>query len=124
MRLHHLAIRVRDLDAALAFYRDALGLAETARPRPGSIWLALGDATLMLEETSGTREPEPFETTRPGLHAIALAVDASERDAWEARLAARGIVVHHRTAHTLYLRDPEGNRVALSHHPLVISAAP
>ncbi|HXX30163.1 MAG TPA: glyoxalase, partial [Myxococcaceae bacterium] len=28
-----------------------------------------------------------------------------------------GVAVEHETRWTLYVRDPEGNRVALSHHP-------
>jgi hypothetical protein len=36
---------------------------------------------------------------------------------WEERLHAGGVEVVHRTRWTLYVRDPEGNRVGLSHHP-------
>jgi len=33
---------------------------------------------------------------------------------WEERLAATGIAIEDRTAHTLYLRDPDGHRVGLT----------
>ena len=32
-------------------------------------------------------------------------------------IAERGVAVVHRTRFTLYVQDPEGNRVGLSHHP-------
>ena len=42
---------------------------------------------------------------------------AATRDAWEAHLTAAGHPIVHRTDYTLYVRDPEGNRVGLSHWP-------
>jgi hypothetical protein len=82
-----------------------------------SVWLALGDGFLALERASGPAVPAPFTDGRAGLHLLALRIEASQRAAWEARLAGQGVGVVHRTAWTLYVRDPEGNRVGLSHHP-------
>ena len=48
---------------------------------------------------------------------IALRNRRAERSDWEARLAAAGVAVVARTAYTLYVADPEGNRVGLSHWP-------
>jgi hypothetical protein len=48
---------------------------------------------------------------------IALRIERAAREAWERRLAAAGVAVEARTAFTLYVRDPEGNRVGLSHFP-------
>lgn len=121
VQLHHIAIRVHDLERCLAFYRDVLGLRELSRPRAGSVWLALGDAILMLEHTPADPASETFETERPGLHLLALSIPSGERERWERKL--RGKIVH-RTQHTLYVRDPEGNRVGLSHFPRTISAGP
>ena len=36
---------------------------------------------------------------------------------WIRHLERLGVPVVHQTRWTLYFRDPEGNRVALSHHP-------
>ena len=46
--------------------------------------------------------------------------------AWEERLAAAGIPIDDRTPKTLFLRDPEGHRVALSTYrfPSVTGQAP
>jgi catechol 2,3-dioxygenase-like lactoylglutathione lyase family enzyme len=123
---HHLAIQVRDLPGAERFYCGVLGLPVLRRwpwpdGRPGerSIWAALGadGSFLALEACEGGRDPQQFRDGRPGLHLLALRIERAEREAWEQRLAAAGAPVVHRSAYTLYVLDPEGNRVGLSHHP-------
>jgi catechol 2,3-dioxygenase-like lactoylglutathione lyase family enzyme len=125
--LHHLAIQVRDLAASERFYRDALGLAVLRRwpardgqPGERSIWLETGDGSfLALEIVAGgpTAAEDPARATRPGLHLVALRIERAAREGWERRLADAGVAVEARTAFTLYVRDPEGNRVGLSHWP-------
>jgi glyoxylase I family protein len=81
-----------------------------------STWLDLGDgAFLALERTGGDVTERDDQT--PGLQMFALRISREARAGWETRLAAAGVPVVHRTAYTLYLRDPEGNRVGLSHWP-------
>ena len=111
LRVHHLALRVADCERAAAFYTGLLGLPELRRfedaGRPRSIWLRAGGAVLMLE--LGLRGLGPDQGSG---HLLALAVDSLPE--WEARLAAAGVAVDDRTAHTLYVRDPDGHRVGLS----------
>ena len=57
------------------------------------------------------------DAARPGLHLVALRIERAARADWLRRLAAAGVAVEARTAFTLYVRDPEGNRVGLSHWP-------
>lgn len=124
--VHHLAIQVRDLSAAERFYCGVLGLPVVRRwPAPGggerSLWVAAGPSTfLALEVVTGeqpTAAADPTRAERPGHHLLALAIAPGARTAWEARLAAAGTPVTHRTAYTLYFTDPEGNRLGLSHYP-------
>ncbi len=122
---HHLAIQVRDLAAAERFYVETLGLKVVKRwPRedgPGerSLWLSVGagEEFLALELCDVERPPTPFRDPHGGLHLLALRIPASDRAAWEEKLAALGVEIVHRTRWTLYLRDPEGNRLGLSHFP-------
>jgi glyoxylase I family protein len=120
--IHHVAIQVRDLAAMEAFYAGVLGLPVLRRWQgedgDRSIWFDLGGGFLAVERVAG---PPPrhdgWNTEDAGIHLVALAIDRDQRDAWEAHLAAAGHEIAHRTDYTLYVRDPEGNRVGLSHWP-------
>ena len=88
--------------------------------RDRSVWLDLGaGAFLALERAADA------DLSRAGARAdrghgylmIALRITPAARPDWEARLAVAGVVVAHRTDYTIYLTDPEGNRVGLSHWP-------
>jgi catechol 2,3-dioxygenase-like lactoylglutathione lyase family enzyme len=123
-RLHHLALGARDVARVAAFYRDVLGLAEAARHHHDdgtlrSIWLDLGGATLMVEATS---EPaRRVEGVGAGPFLLAIRVEASGRRALESALEAACAAIEARSEYTSYARDPEGNRVAISAHPDVMS---
>ena len=122
---HHLAIQCADLDRCERFYREVMGLAVVRRwPREGggdrSVWLAVGETGegfLALERADEPPEPRPWRDGAPGLHLLALRIAPGERRTWEDRLEAAGVLVVHRTRWTIYFRDPEGNRIGLSHHP-------
>lgn len=53
-----------------------------------------------------------------GLFLLAFSVNVAERDRSEALLVALGGVLEERGRFTSYARDPEGNRVAISHYPV------
>lgn len=114
-RIHHVALRVADLERSLAFYGGVLGLAEARRfdegGRARSIWMSIGGAVLMLE-----REIKSGRGSEGSGHVLVFAV--SDLAAWESRLAAAGVAIADRTAATLYLIDPDGHRVGLSVFPL------
>ena len=119
---HHLAIQVADLERAARFYQGVLGLEEQARHhRPDgtlrSIWLSLPGGFLALEHADGEPPFDPFRSPRLGLHLIALRIDRDARARVLATLAEKGVEVLHQTRWSVYFRDPEGNRIALSHHP-------
>lgn len=113
-RMHHLALRVKDPATSAGFYGGLLGLRELSRHidddgdgSPRAVWLALGDAVLMLERA--LLPPGPAEGSA---HVLVLGVD--DLSVCEARLLAAGAVIVERTRFTLYLQDPDGHRVGLS----------
>ena len=121
---HHLAIQVKALEDVAGFYREVLGLTELERHhgpdgRLRSLWMDVGGGGfLALERVEASPSPDPaFREGRPGLFLVALRVARADRERIRAELERRGIPLVHETRWTLYVRDPEGNRVALSHHP-------
>lgn len=118
MRVHHIAIQVRDLERARHFYVDILGLKEVRR-QPHSLWLDADGALLMLELPAHPDEAasEPWQSGRVGLHLLALAIGADEREVWRAKLLAAGAPIEGETGFTLYTRDPDGTRIGLSSYP-------
>jgi len=80
--LDHVGIAVKDLSAALAFYRDALGLEieapeEVASQRVRAHFIPVGESSLeLLEATAADSAIARFVDKRgPGLHHITLRVD-------------------------------------------------
>ena len=93
--LDHIGIAVKDLDAALAFYRDALGLEieapeEVASQRVRAHFVPVGEAKLELLEATAEDSPIAKYVGRrgPGLHHLTLRVDDIE--AALAQLKAHG----------------------------------
>jgi methylmalonyl-CoA/ethylmalonyl-CoA epimerase len=133
--LHHIAIAVHDLDAALAFYRDALGLevAERRQVDQEGVEIAFlpageGEIELLrpLDDNSGVARF--LEKRGEGLHHICLAVEdieaAMERlRAAGARLLSkeprvnvegtRYVFVHPRSAHGVLLELYEDRETTL-----------
>ena len=107
----------------LGFYRDVLGLPVLAEhPGPDgalrSVWMGLPGAFLALETVTGeAAPPSAFRNGTPGWFLVALRISPTDRAAVRAELQRAQVAVEHETGWTLYVRDPEGNRVALSHHP-------
>lgn len=83
--IDHIAIVVRDLDAALRFYRDALGLdvierEDVAEEQVEVASLAIGDASVELVQPAapGSGVARFLEKRGEGLHHVCLNVDDIE----------------------------------------------
>ena len=94
--LDHIGIAVKDLGAALAFYRDALGLEieapeEVASQKVRAHFIPVGEASLELLEATAPDSPiaRYVEKRGPGIHHITLRVD--DIHAALARLKDKGI---------------------------------
>jgi glyoxylase I family protein len=116
LHLHHLAIQVFDLERAGQFYQNLFGLQEIRR-QAHSVWLDLGGAILMLERCMQEAQTVPWKSEQPGLLVLALRLEAGERQAFKVRLQAHNITIENETKFSVYFRDPDGNRLAVSHYP-------
>ena len=124
--VHHVAVVVVDLECASHFYLDLLGLREIRRWNDSegkwrSIWCALGAGAFLAIERAEHTEPQRIDTA-PGFHCLALGIRPDEREMWRKRFEEAGVKVFRESAYTLYVRDPDGNIVGLSHFPDVATA--
>ncbi|MHB8811180.1 MAG: VOC family protein, partial [Desulfobulbaceae bacterium] len=108
------------------FYTVVLGLRIMQRHREPdgslrSVWFDLGGVILMVELCEGiTTAGENGTSASPtdtGWHLLALTITPESRDEWREKLRHAGVQVTGETSFTIYFRDPENNRLALSHYP-------
>ena len=116
----HVAIRVKDIDRTLDFYRDKLGFKEMFRlDRDGRLWLMYLRVTdtqyiELFPEAAGDRAP-PREAN--GLNHICLEVDSI--DGVLADLGRVGIPIAREKQMgadgnlQAWIEDPDGNRIEL-----------
>ncbi len=115
--LRHVALRVRDLEAAERFFVDLLGYRVEWRPDGENVYLIRHQDNVALHQVP--------DALGPGLldHIGILVERAEDVDAWAAWLEASGARVtarpktHRDGARSLYLAGPEGLSVQIIHHP-------
>lgn len=120
--LGHAVLKVRNLERALTFYAGVLGMPVVARAtfggRPMAFFSVSGNHHDLALAEVGEGAPLPGDDA-VGLAHIALKVGDSLDDlrAARARLRTQGIeidrTIDHRVAQSLYIRDPDGNRLEL-----------
>lgn len=118
--LHHIALGAHDVEAVARFYREVFGLPEVKRHLDDagalrSIWLDLEGPLLMVERS--TEDRPRVEGVGRGPFLLAFAVDPAGRSHFEAAIRARGGTLEAQSTFSSYARDPEGNRIAVSHYP-------
>jgi catechol 2,3-dioxygenase len=121
--LGHVSFFVRDLEAALRFYRDLLGLRETGRGKGGRIaFLSAGvhhhDVALEVARADAPARP----AGAPGLYHVAFCVGRSRADLEAARreVEAQGLAPFGEMeglAPSFCVRDPDGHEIELYVEP-------
>ncbi len=126
---HHLALQARDVERVSAFYREVLGLCEVKRHFRDdgtlrSVWLAVEGSDALAGFLAVEHLPsglaQPGGALGPSM--IALRVAPGARPGLRDHLAQRGVPIERETGWTVYVRDPEGTLVGLSHHPFDAAA--
>ncbi|MBI1852458.1 MAG: VOC family protein [Planctomycetes bacterium] len=118
--IRHVALRVRDLARAEAFYVGVLGFRVEWRPDPKNVYLTSGADNLALHEADGALDPPE----RSRLDHFGLLVRKPEDvDRFAAFVKSRGVALraepktHRDGARSFYLDDPDGNSIQVIHHP-------
>jgi catechol 2,3-dioxygenase-like lactoylglutathione lyase family enzyme len=113
---------VRDMDAALHFYRDLFGLEVISPPELKNKFLKAADGAhgvpemIVLIPHPGP-ESFPREKAKRVLHHMAFRVEASAYDGLRKRLTATGLETRDGThpvlkgVRTFYVDDPDGNEL-------------
>jgi catechol 2,3-dioxygenase len=119
MRVGHIHLKVADLERAIAFYRDVLGLDVMQRAAGGTFaFLSAGGyhhhVGLNTLDSLGGTPPPPGHTGL--LHVAFVYPDRKALAQAYKRVADHGIVVRafdHGVSEALYFADPDGNGVEL-----------
>ena len=118
-RIGHVHLTVSDLDRALAFYRDVLGFAVTARYGRDAVFLSAGGYHhhLGLNTWAGRGAPPPPRGTTGLYHFAILFPNRGALAAAVRRVLEHGVPLEgasdHGVSEAIYLRDPDGNGVEL-----------
>jgi lactoylglutathione lyase len=117
MRYLHTMLRVRDLDASIAFFCDHLGLVETRRResergRFTLVFLASAPGEPEIELTWNWDQEEPYETGRFFGH---LAYAVEDIYATCSRLADAGVAINRppRDGRMAFVKSPDGHSIEL-----------
>jgi catechol 2,3-dioxygenase len=117
----HVVLKVSDLDRAVAFYRDVIGLTEITRRDFGNgamAFMSNGEHhhdIALVGVGADARRPEPNDI---GLYHVALKIgdDLDDLRAAKAHLDAQGVDIQfladHEVSQSIYLADPDGNNLA------------
>lgn len=127
--LDHVVLRVRDRDASLRFYRDALGcMIEKVQEKIGLYQLRAGASLIdlvPLDEPLGKMGGAGPGAEGRNLDHFAIQVTPFDEKAIRAHLAAHGVEAGESATRygaegegpSLYVRDPDGNTVELKGPP-------
>ena|SRR5947209_16018882 len=129
LRLSHCNLRARDLDEALAFYRDVVGLEVRNDVQFGpSRWLTVGppdqpDVEIIMEPTAVSDNPDDEQTLRSLMerHVIQTLIFVTDDcDSTFERIRSAGATVGQEPMNQPYgvrdcsFRDPSGNQIRFS----------
>lgn len=118
-QIGHVHLTVADLERAVAFYRDVLGFAVTARYGRDAAFLSYGGYHhhLGLNTWAGRGAPRPAAGTTGLYHFAILFPDRASLAAAVRRVLDAGIPLEgasdHGVSEAIYLRDPDGNGLEL-----------
>lgn len=118
--LGHIVLNVRDLSRSVHFYGDVLGFREVSRNGDRGVMFSSGRTHHELFLQQAGPDAAPLPEGRPiGLSHFALKVGTTDDElrAALAEVEAADVPIDrltdHGATHSIYLRDPDGNRVEI-----------
>ena len=117
-RLGHLVLKVRDAQASKEFYVKAFGLKVASESPDGRmVFLSVGDDHHDLALFQRDLAGDSSRADQPGLEHFAFRLESFEAlqaayEEWKSQGYEPDPILHHVT-HSVYVLDPDGNRVEL-----------
>ena len=115
------SLYVRDLDRAVKFYRDVLGLRlVTEFDGKRGVAFRIGESILLLFDPTQTAGPEGLpEHAGSGEGHVAFHVEANELPRWREHLQRHGVAIEKEFSFgdnppSIYFRDPDRNLLELA----------
>ena len=122
--IDHVAINVRDLDKAVAFYRDVLGLAVTQREpsKPGvEYFLDCGPSLIGVIQAKDFEQQHPFANEGLGSNHFSFRIHAKDFDSMIQHLERHGVKIEFAKKRdkswSLYFYDLDGNKLEMTAWP-------
>jgi catechol 2,3-dioxygenase-like lactoylglutathione lyase family enzyme len=119
--MHHVALKVKNLEACERFYVDLLGMQVEWRPDDNSVYLSSGNDNLALHRASESAgEPQTLD------HIGFILNEMAQVDEWYDYLRAHDVPMktaprtHRDGARSFYCLDPEGVTVQMIYHPPLV----
>jgi catechol-2,3-dioxygenase len=122
--IDHVALAVRDIEHAAKWYVDVLGF----EPRYEGMWngipvfIGKGDTAIALFPIRKRESQTQVCSGNSGMLHLAFRADARNFAAAQNELNRRGIKFEfedHEISHSIYFRDPDGNRLEITTYELV-----
>ena len=119
--MHHVALKVKNIEACEHFYVALLGMQVEWRPDDSSVYLSSGNDNLALHRTSEVAyEPQTLD------HIGFILNELEQVDEWYDYLRAHDVPMkteprtHRDGARSFYCLDPEGVTVQMIYHPPLV----
>ena len=116
--IRHVALTVRDLEAAERFWVDVMGYEVEWRPDPDNVYLHGGRDNLALHRGDAGQDGQPGQLDHIGI-AVPTPADV---DAWAAHLVGKGLALktqpktHRDGSRSLYFHGPQSLLIQIIHH--------
>jgi catechol 2,3-dioxygenase-like lactoylglutathione lyase family enzyme len=120
--IRHVALFMRDLEAAERFWVDVMGYEVEWRPDADNVYLRGGKDNLAMHRTAV--QPDAGRVDHVGL----AVPDPTDVDAWAAHLEKNGVALkaqpktHRDGSRSLYFHAPDGLLIQIIHHVPISSA--
>ena len=121
--IDHIALAVRDIEHSAKWYIDVLGFERRYEGMWNGIpvFIGKGDTALALFPVRESKSQTAIRSDNGGMLHLAFRADARNFSVAQNELNRRGIKFEfedHEISHSIYFRDPDGNRLEITTYEL------